>query len=248
MNTPLKQVENEHRIVIGSNHLDRVNFYVDHLIHDQKAIKELIDRQTEQLSAPNRSITGLLFGKMYSVYTLGLFETLIKHRLIIDSSPDLIGIEMEEKNRMNYILKEECVHPIEDLTEDEVKHHIYTFIVEHLQPLFQSVAQVSGCKTTHMRSIVSHNLHQRKCQLLKNHDDPEWVETVFRWLTSHDLFRKNKRNPLHFNFRYYTADNGKETYVRRHCCMKYMLHNADKSKCCATCPLIPDDERDKRIK
>lgn len=248
MNTTLKQVENDHKIVIGNDQQDRVDFYADELINDPESVYELLHIQMDQLEAPNQSITGLLFGKMYSVYTMGLFETLINHGLIIDSTPCNIGIELKEKNAMNYIVEENAVHSIKDLTEKELQAHIHTFIVDHLQPLFQSVAQVSGCKTTHMRSIVSHNLHQRKCALMRTHEEPEWVETIFRWFTSHELFKKNRRNPLHFNFRFYQADNGKETYVRKHCCMKYMLHDADKSKCCPTCPLISDEERDDRIK
>ncbi|SFJ68241.1 Ferric iron reductase protein FhuF, involved in iron transport [Halobacillus dabanensis] len=248
MNTTLKQVENDHKIVIGNDKENRVHFFADQLIQKKDTVKELLHIQTNQLEAPNQSITGLLFGKMYSVYTMGLFEILLNHGLIIDSTPANIGIELKEKNAMNYIVKEDDVHAMENLTEEEIKAHIYTFLVDHLQPLFQSVAQVSGCKSTHMRSIVSHNLHQRKCALMRTHENKKLVEIIFRWFTSQELFKRNTRNPLNFHFRYYKADNGKETYVRRHCCMKYMLHDADKSKCCPTCPLISDEERDDRMK
>ncbi|SDN94987.1 IucA/IucC family C-terminal-domain containing protein [Halobacillus aidingensis] len=247
MKRVFEQIQNDHRIFVGSEYKDRSHYKVDDLIQNKKAMKELLTKQKDQLNAPNLAITGLLFGKMYSVLTMGLFETMIRHGVVIDASPENICIELKEKNAMNYIVDEDAVHKIADLPEEEVKESIHTFITQHLQPLFQTVAQVSKCKTTHMRSIVSHNLHQRKCVLVKDQAD-EWTETVFRWFTTHELFKENKRNPLHFKFRFYQADNGKETYVRRHCCMKYMLHDADKAKCCPTCPLIPDEERDDRIK
>ncbi|MEC3885639.1 IucA/IucC family C-terminal-domain containing protein [Halobacillus sp. HZG1] len=247
MKRVFEQIQNNHRIFVGSEYKDRSHYKVDELIKNKKMMKELLDIQKDRLDAPNLAITGLLFGKMYSVLTMGLFESMINHGIVIDASPENISIEMREKNVMNYMIDDSAVHKIADLSEDKIKEYVHTFITQHLQPLFQTVAQVSKCKTTHMRSIVSHNLHQRKYAIMKDQED-EWTETVFRWFTTHELFEENHRNPLHFKFRFYQAANGKETYVRRHCCMKYMLHDADKSKCCPTCPLIPDEERDDRIK
>ncbi|MGP4062423.1 hypothetical protein [Halobacillus sp. H74] len=248
MNAAFEQIQNDHRIYIGTEDQNRISYMVDELIHDQQQAKQLLDLQKRQLDAPNLSLTGLLFGKMYSVLTMGLFETIIKHGLIIDTAPSNIGIELKQKNAMNYMIREDAVYPVADLPEEQVKNLVHTFIVENLQPLFQTIAQVAKCKPTHMRSIVSHNLHQRKCALVNARPEiEEHIEQVFRWFTSNELFEKNRRNPLQFNFRYYTADNGKETYVRRHCCMKYMLHGGDKTKCCPTCPLIPDEERDERL-
>ncbi|CDQ20916.1 hypothetical protein [Halobacillus karajensis] len=243
-----EQIQNDHRMYIGAEYQNRIHFKVDDLIKDKQALIDLLETQKQQLNAPNLAITGLLFGKMYSVLTMGLFETIIKHGLIIDANPENIGIEMKEKNAMNYMIEEDAVHKITDLPEEKIKEFIHTFISDHLHPLFQSAAKASNCKITHMRSIVSHNLHQRKWMLTKEKEDHEWRDTVFHWFTSQELFEKNRHNPLHFKFRFYQAENGKETYVRRHCCMKYMLHDADKSKCCPTCPLIPDEERDDRIK
>ncbi|WP_226577285.1 IucA/IucC family C-terminal-domain containing protein [Halobacillus litoralis] len=248
MNTTFEQIQNDHKLYIGSEYQDRISYEVADLIDNKYSTRELLETQMRQLDAPNLTIAGLLFGKMYSVLTMGLFESLVKHDLVIETHPEKIGIELKEKNAMNYIIKEEHVHKATDLPDEKVKEQIYTFITLHLQPLFQTVARVSKCKATHMRSIVSHNLHQRKCALAQTDVDQERLEKVFHWFTSHELFQENRRNPLHFKFRYYKADNGKETYVRRHCCMKYMLHNANKEKCCPTCPLIPDEERDDRIK
>ncbi|MBA2174927.1 hypothetical protein H0266_08490 [Halobacillus locisalis] len=248
MNTAFEQIKNDHRIYIGSEYEERVDVRVEDLIHDHLTVMNVLKQQRKGVDAPNVSITGLLFGKMYSVFTMGFFQSMIEQNVIIDTDPSHFGIELEEKNRMNYIVPSEAVHQMDELSEERVKQLIKAFITDHLQPLFQKVAQISCCKSTHMRSIVSHNLHQRKCALEKEKPElKEKIEKVFHWLTSDELFKENRRNPLHFDFRYYTADNGKETYVRRHCCMKYMLHDGNKAKCCATCPLISDEERDERL-
>ncbi|MYL30414.1 hypothetical protein GLW03_11325 [Halobacillus halophilus] len=247
MKTAFDHIQKNHRIYIGTEHSGRVSFHVGNLIKNNGDLEELLTLQAGNLNAPNLSIAGLLFGKMYSVLTMGLFESIVRYGLVLDGHPDHYGIETKEKNAMNYILPENRVHAVKDVSEAYVKEQIHTFIVHHLQPLFQTAAHVSKCKAAHMRSIVSHNLHQRMCALEKEGVDPEELEKVFRWFTSNELFQEGERNPLFFNFRWYTSEDGKETYVRRHCCMKYMLHNADKRKCCATCPLISDKERRDRI-
>ncbi|MCA0972123.1 hypothetical protein LCM20_16065 [Halobacillus litoralis] len=248
MKTIFEQLQNDHRLYIGDEYSEHMDYRVDDLINDRIALKELLNKQNKGIEAPSLSITGLLFGKMYSVFAMGFFEMMVTHGVILDADPSQVGIELEEKNKMNYVLPEAAVKPLKELSEEEVQERILTFITGHIQPLFQQVAKVSRCKSTHMRSIVSHNLHQRKCALVKQYPErEEMIEQLFHWMTSHELFSRNRRNPLHFDFRYYTADNGKETYVRRHCCMKYMLHNANKAKCCPTCPLISDEERDERL-
>ncbi|MGP4076270.1 hypothetical protein [Halobacillus sp. K22] len=248
MNTAFEQIKNNLRIYIGKSYEDQISYKVAELIHDKERIQQLLQIQKQQLNAPNLAITGLLFGKMYSVITMGLYEMIVKHNLILDMMPSHVGIELKEKNAMNYIISEDAVYSTNDLSDEKIKKLIHTFLVKHLQPLFHQVAQTTGCKSTHMRSIVSHNLHQRYCKLIQTHpEQKEYAEEVFRRFTTEACFGKNMRNPLHFNFRFYEADNGKKTYVRRHCCMKYMLHGADKTKCCPTCPLIADEERDHRI-
>ncbi|ASF41142.1 hypothetical protein CEH05_19045 [Halobacillus halophilus] len=248
MNTAFEQIKNNHRIYIGESYEDQVSYKVADLIHDKENIQQLIQIQKHQLGAPNIAITGLLFGKMYSVITMGLFEMIVRHHLILDMIPSNVGIELQEKNKMNYIISEDAVYSTHDLTDEKVKELIHSYLVQHLQPLFQQVAQTTGCKSTHMRSIVSHNLHQKYREFIQNHPQhEEYAEKVFRWFTTEVCFSKNMRNPLHFDFRFYEADNGKKTYVRRHCCMKYMLHGANKAKCCPTCPLISDEERDDRL-
>ncbi|SFF83620.1 Ferric iron reductase protein FhuF, involved in iron transport [Halobacillus alkaliphilus] len=248
MKTAFEQIKNDHRIYIGKSYEEQMSYRVDELIQDKECIQQLLQIQKQQLNAPSLAITGLLFGKMYSVITMGLYEMIVKHNLILDMMSSHVGIELKEKNAMNYIISEDAVYSTRDLSDEKMRELIRTFLVKHLQPLFQQVAQTTGCKSTHMRSIVSHNLHQRYCQLIQTHPEhKEYAEKIFRWFTTEACFSKNMRNPLHFNFRFYEADNGKETYVRRHCCMKYMLHGADKSKCCPTCPLISDEERDQRL-
>lgn len=248
MNQTFEQIKNDHRIYIGSGYNERIDYRVSDLIQDRVSLQELLKKQEQGIKAPSFSLAGLLFGKMYSVLAMGFFESMVVHGLILDPDPAHVGIECEEKNRMNYIFPPEAALPLNELAGQKNKALIRHFLIDHIQPLFESVAQVSRCKSTHMRSIVSHNLHQRKCALIKEHPErKEKIDQLFHWMTSNELFDENRRNPLHFNFRYYTADDGKETYVRRHCCMKYMLHGGNKAKCCATCPLISDEERDERL-
>ncbi|TGB02907.1 hypothetical protein [Halobacillus salinus] len=248
MNQTFEQIKNDHRIYIGSEYEERIDYRVADLIQDRVALRELLKRQEKGIEAPSFSLAGLLFGKMYSVLAMGFFEMMVVHGVILDLDPARVGIECEEKNRMNYIVPAEAALPMDEVSDEKKKELVRTFIIDHVQPLFQNVAQTSRCKSTHMRSIVSHNLHQRYCALLKERpEEKETIDQLFRWLTSNELFRENYRNPLQFKFRYYTSDAGKETYVRRHCCMKYMLHDANKAKCCATCPLIADEERDEKL-
>ncbi|WP_281657670.1 hypothetical protein [Halobacillus sp. Cin3] len=247
MKTAFQNIQKNHRIYIGRPHAGHVSHNVTDLIENKENLERLLTAQADNLAAPNLSVAGLLFGKMYSVLTMGLFESIVRHGILFDGHPEHYGIQQKEKNVMNYILAEDCAHKVEDVSEEYVKAQIRTFIVHHLQPLFQTAAHVSKCKAAHMRSIVSHNLHQRMCALEKEGVDPDQLEKVFRWFTSNELFHENERNPLYFKFRWYTSEEGKQTYVRRHCCMKYMLHDADKSKCCPTCPLISDKERRDRI-
>ncbi|ELK45644.1 UNVERIFIED_CONTAM: hypothetical protein N8J90_00100 [Halobacillus marinus] len=248
MNTAWEQLKQDHRFYIGTDHEHKITHELESLIDHKPACRALLEAQNEGLAAPDLSITGLLFGKMYSVMTMGMYETIVKYGLVIDASPENIGIECLEKNKMNYVIREEAVASIEDLTEEEVKDRIRRFITENLQPLFQTIAKASNCKSTHMRSIVSHNLHQRSLAFAEEHPEKkDFAEKVLHWFTSEELFEDGTVNPLHFEFRFFEKENGKGTYVRRHCCMKYMLHQGNKKNCCPTCPLISDEERADRL-
>ncbi|RWZ58671.1 hypothetical protein EQV77_06815 [Halobacillus fulvus] len=245
MNATFETLKHDHRIHIGSSHTP--DYQVSDLLRDRSLARELIDIQTDQLRAPNTALSGLLFGKMYSVFAMGMFETMIKHNLIIDTSPHLIGIELLEKNVMNYHVNEEAVHEIDDLSDEEVRALLYTFVSSHIHPLFRMIANVSKSRSIHMHSLVSHNLHQKAKALVEEGYDEESVRFYLDLLTGHDLFPERRRNPLHFEFRLYTSEEGTSTYVRRHCCMKYMLHEGAHAKRCPTCPLISDQERDEKL-
>lgn len=247
MNTTFTKLKNNHRFIIGTAHHTDNLFNIADLIENKSSVRELLHIQKQQIKADKLALTGLLFGKMFSVFAMGFYESIVKHGIIIDTAPENISIELKERNVMNYWIDEDAVYHVKDLSAEKVQQLIYTFIVSNLQPLFQSAAKVSQCKATHMRSIVSHNLHQSHKKLMESEGDPDQVEKIFQWLTSDELFGQHQRNPLHFDFRFYKSNNGETTYVRRHCCMKYMLHGADHSKRCATCPLISDQEREKKI-
>ncbi|WP_345240742.1 (2Fe-2S)-binding protein [Pontibacillus salipaludis] len=224
-------------IHIESNFDDKIDYRVSDIINDKEQAQEFVDVQKEHRETLNSTIVGTLFGKRYSVLGMGIFTLLVDYGLLIDTSPELVGIKLEAGKPNRYYIEETAVKEVNELSTEEVERLIRVCIKEHHEPLFDQVAKVSKSKSSHLHSLVSHNLFQRSLVLSRQEGaDIDRIQHYLDLFTTDVLFKDSEKNPLQFTFELHTPEEGDPFYIRKHCCLSYLIHKGDKSQCCGTCP------------
>ncbi|GGD08698.1 hypothetical protein [Pontibacillus salipaludis] len=224
-------------IHIESNFDDKIDYRISDIINNEEQAQEFIHIQKDHRETLNPTIVGTLFGKRYSVLGMGIFTLLVDYGLLIDTSPELVGIKLEAGKPNRYYIEETAVKDVHDLSTEEVERLIRVFIKDHLEPFFDQVALASKSKSSHLHSLVSHNLYQRSLVLnRKEGADQEKVQHYLDLFTSDYLFTEDETNPLQFTFELHTPEEGDPFYIRKHCCLSYLVYKGDNSKCCGTCP------------
>ncbi|TMW70926.1 (2Fe-2S)-binding protein [Alteribacter natronophilus] len=198
------------------------------LIRSSDYISSFTDSLRTAMESPNRVVTGTIFGKRYAALVRGLFSAAV-YGWSIDASPAHTGMLVKDKAKLAFMLDRSSVAPSDSLTGGEAEARIVRFVSGHLDPLFEQMAGATGAKKTHMHSLVAHSLYQTAHKLRAS--DPDKKETIRRTL---DLFLI-EGSPLSFHFE--LSPDG-EYYIRKHCCLAYLLKGGSKDNCCGTCPHI----------
>ncbi|WP_126425192.1 (2Fe-2S)-binding protein [Brevibacillus marinus] len=241
----LDYLEDGYGIFIGDSFYANTDYLVQDLIEQKEKAEQLLHIQSKQMNRCSKVVTGTIFGKRYSVLGMGFFDALIQFDILLETNPIQVGIKLGKGGEMSFALPPSAVKQVSDLSREQINNLLLAFIQLHLTPLFHAVSRLAGSKTDHMFSQVSHNLHQTALRLRSKLPDQEQkIDAYLNALVSDPLFGEAGENPLQGEFRLYQPPNGSSPfYIRKHCCLAYVIHGADKSFCCATCPLIPDEER-----
>ncbi|MGP4070092.1 hypothetical protein [Halobacillus sp. B29] len=224
-------------IHIESDFDDKIDFRISDIIENEQHAKNFIEMQKPHRGTENSTIVGTLLGKRYSVLGMGIFSLLIRRGILIDTSPHLIGIKLEEGEPNRYFIEEKAVKEVSDLSTEQIHALIRTFLKSHLEPFFNAVAKAARCKADHLHSFVAHNLFQRRL-LMKRKElaDDQTIDDYFHLFTTNELLDKEENNPLAFTFERHHPEEGDPFYIRKHCCLSYLLHDRDLDHCCGTCP------------
>ncbi|MFJ9497176.1 hypothetical protein [Brevibacillus centrosporus] len=222
-------------------------YTVQDLIEQKVQMREFLEAQSSQMNHIALAVTGTLFAKRYSVLSMGVFDALIRYQIILDTSPQHMFITRKDGGEMGFVLPETAVKLLSELSDHEVEVFLSSFVYKHLTPLFQRVSEVSRSKTTHLFSQISYNTAQKALQLKM--DIPEKALQIDRqWKRLLEVpagCDRTKKNPLAMEFRlYHPSDGSSPYYIRKHCCLAYIVRGGDKSRVCDSCPLLSDDERD----
>ncbi|ART75423.1 hypothetical protein ACQCU1_14190 [Sutcliffiella horikoshii] len=235
-------IKNKYFISIGH---EPESIMVHNLIEDTDVVRHMTKVQTSQMNQCAPTITGTIFGKRYSVLAMAFLDMYIQYGILLDLRPSNVGIVLRNNGGMRYTLSPNAILHSDHLDREQKEELKRTFFTEHLLPLFAVIAKETKSKESHMHSLVSHNLVQKSATLKdvlpeKNH---LIEETLHFLLEIYEVKLKNGDTYQH-QYRLYTSEDGKESfYVRNHCCLAYLLHEGDKSRCCGTCPLISDNQR-----
>ncbi|MCP3032724.1 hypothetical protein LF817_15475 [Halobacillus sp. A1] len=223
-------------IHIESDFDDKIDFRISDIIENDQHAKDFIAMQKPHRGTENSTIVGTLLGKRYSVLAMGIFSLLIRRGIIIDTAPHLIGIKLEEGEPNRYFIEEKAVKEVSDSGVDQINELIRTFLKSHLEPFFSAVAKAARCKADHLHSLVAHNLFQRRLLMKRKQlGDDQTIDDYFHLFTTNELFDKEESNPLAFTFERHQPEEGDPFYIRKHCCLSYLLHDRELDHCCGTC-------------
>ncbi|PYZ96390.1 hypothetical protein CR205_11740 [Alteribacter lacisalsi] len=198
------------------------------LIRSSEHIRCFTDNLHTSMKSPNSVVTGTIFGKRYAALVRGLFTAGV-YGWSIDASPEQTVMLVKDKAKLAFMLDRSSAVPSASLTHEETEARIVRFISGHLDPLFYQIAEATGAKRTHMHSLVAHSLYQTAHKLRASDNGKK--EAIGRML---DLFLI-EGSPLSFHFQ--LSPDG-EYYIRKHCCLAYLLKGGSKDNCCGTCPHI----------
>lgn len=153
LNHVIAYLRSQHRILVNQNDLKQADFIVDELIHRPERVKSLVDCQGQLMAVCSDVVTGTIFGKRYSVLAMGLFDVLNQFGIIMDGSPHHVGLKLIEDGRMAYSIPEHALISVQDITPDQLRSFVLSFVYDHIDPLFQTVATYSGSEKSHMLSL-----------------------------------------------------------------------------------------------
>ncbi|MBA2175860.1 hypothetical protein H0266_13260 [Halobacillus locisalis] len=236
-------------IHIESDFDAKIDFRISDVIESETKAKEFIDIQKGHRGAQNTTIVGTLLGKRYSVLAMGIYSLLIRRGIMIDTSPHFIGIKLEEGKPNRYFIEEKALMDVSYLSVDQVHEYIRTFLKGHFEPFFNAVATAARCKAEHLHSLVAHNLFQPSLLLEREKlADPQTIQDYLDLFTTDQLFEKKGENPLAFTFQLHNPEDGDPFYIRKHCCLSYLLHDRDLAHCCGTCPHLFKNSKKEKAK
>lgn len=218
-----------------SAYLDHTDYIVKDLLNGQELVKRLLLQQSQQMFDCDKVLTGTVFGKRYSALAQGVFDAWSQFELWIDANPGHVGIKLVEHGCLHFYLPKSTLKAKTDPSNETA----ISFVFDHLEPLFKAISIEANSQLSHMLSLVSHNLHETARILsLANPELHANIEKKLQMMIT-DTGVKGGANPLRFDFHLKAADNRADSYyVRKHCCLAYLIWGGHKDKCCSTCPII----------
>ncbi|WP_147804645.1 hypothetical protein [Alkalicoccus halolimnae] len=184
----------------------------------------LIHLHSRQMLMDNPTVIGTLFAKRYAKTAAGHFYALV-HGCILQTDPAHAFIRA--KNYGELALELPSGSWVESSDQKLQREAVHALIKHHIEPLFFSISKHTGARSAHLFSIASHTLHQTSLHLKEQMPHAaSYVEDILHMYTAYENFSTEFRFKEHSGF-----------YVRKHCCLSYML-DGDKASCCKTCPLI----------
>ncbi|ANU10812.1 hypothetical protein A1A1_17620 [Planococcus antarcticus DSM 14505] len=240
----LQEYLEEHSVTIGH---EKDSFLVKDLIDKPALAKQMIQIQTQQMNQCTPIITGTIFGKRYSVLAMVFLDLYIKYGILLDLQPSNVGIVLRNSGGMRYTLGENAIPLSKNLSSVQERMKMKVFIKDHLLPLFSAISKETKSQESHMHSLVSHNFFQKSSALKESSPEQSCLidETLSFLLSEYGVRQKNGELYRHEYRLYSSPDEPEKFYLRNHCCLSYLLHDGDKNRCCRTCPLLSEDQRQK---
>ena len=228
-------------------------FCAKDLLDEEKRMLILHEQAIQQglkLRGKGAIAVGTLFAKRYSVFVMAVISAFSLYDARLSIVDETVRFELNGSGGMRYktLLESASLQGSEDPDLRRIDAEILKDgLKQHLDQLFQSVAEVTGASPKVMWSLVAHNVQQLYIRLMRG----QWG-----WLTERRLNRieqdrdlwleSSETNPFAIQLQPFEHSKwkGPLLYIRRYCCLAYQVGDGDHSHgYCNSCPKLTPDMR-----